>query len=109
MKSSNPKNKNPDIYLKIALVGSFGMFVLCLTYCLASFQFRGAVESQRMHPTLTPELYKNALDMVHFSYFIALPAMGFCNLVIGVGFGNTTVNASGLRDLKWTWPSTETV
>ena len=83
MKSSNPKNKKPDIYLKIALAGSFGMFVLCLTFCLASFQFRGTVESQRMHPTLTPELYKNALDMMHFSYFIALPAMGFCNLVIG--------------------------
>jgi hypothetical protein len=82
MKSSNPKKRNPDNNLKAALIGSFGLFVVCLTYCLASFQFRGTVEAQRSHPTLTPQLYKDALDMVHFSYFVAMPALGFCNLAI---------------------------
>jgi hypothetical protein len=82
MESSNLNKKNLDINLKVALVVSFGMFVVCLTYCLASLQFRGAVEAQRIHPTPTPELYKNALDMVHFSYWVAMPALGFCYLVI---------------------------
>jgi hypothetical protein len=82
MKSVNPKRKNPEYKLKLALIVSFAMFVLCLIFCLETLNFRAFVETQRIHPTPTPELYKNFLDVIHYACFVVMPAMGVLYLVI---------------------------
>ena len=83
MNSSKPTRRNPDKILLAIVIMSSALGLVCLAVSLQAY-LQGVIQAQRNHPTVTPLLYGDLVELAYAFNFYVMPAIGLFLLIIGV-------------------------